>query len=78
MLCPSDKEGLLVNFAFAGAPRTEVRCPCCRDTGLVRISEPVAPPAPIGDRAPTARDALEWGAWLLKCRLCTCAEAVSA
>jgi hypothetical protein len=50
----------------------------CGDTGVVRIAGPVAPPASIGDRPPTARDALEWGAWLLKCRVCDCAEALSA
>ena len=73
------REGeLVVNFAFKEPPRGQHRCSTCRDTGLVRVSEPAAPPPPLGDRAPTARDALEWGAWLLKCRLCECAEQKSA
>lgn len=62
-----------VGFALVEPARDEYRCIACRDTGLVKVSEPVAPPAPIGERAPTARDALLWGAWILKYRLCDCA-----
>jgi len=68
----------LDNTALAEGPRVPHRCLRCGDTGVVRIAEPAAPPASIGDRPPTARDALEWGAWLLKCRVCDCAEALSA
>ncbi len=68
----------MAHIALAEAPRGQHHCSRCGDTGLVRISGPAAPPAPIGDRTPTTRDALEWGAWLLKCRMCDCAEALSA
>ena len=68
----------MVDFAVIEPLRGQHRCSRCRDTGLVRIFDPAAPPAPLGDRAPTAHDALEWGAWLLKCRLCECAEPMSA
>ena len=64
--------GVVVDFVLVDPPFGECRCLTCRDTGLVEVSEPIAPPAQIGERAPTARDALEWGAWMLKCRLCEC------
>ena len=64
--------GALFDFVLVEPPRRQHRCPTCRDTDLVKVSEPIAPPTPIGERAPTARDALEWGAWLLNRRLCEC------
>ena len=67
----SDAAGV-VDFVLVEPPLVECRCLTCRDTGLVKVSEPIEAPTPVGDRAPTARDALEWGAWLLKCRLCEC------
>ena len=53
--------GALFDFVLVEPPRRQHRCPTCRDTDLV-----------IGERAPTTRDALEWGAWLLNRRLCEC------
>jgi hypothetical protein len=70
--------GQLFDFVLIEPPRREYRCLSCRDTGLVKVSEPVAAPAQIGERAPTARDALQVGAWLLNCRLCECTRPLHA
>ena len=64
--------GEIFDFVLIEPPRREYRCLSCRDTGLIEASEPAATPAPIGNGPPTTRDALQWGAWLLKCRLCEC------
>jgi hypothetical protein len=70
--------GVLFDFVLVEPPCGQHRCPTCRDTGLVKVSEPIAPPPLIGDRAPTSHDALQWGAWLLRCRLCECTGPVPA